>query len=99
MEEQGIKDFVNSRMQGVITELGELGPGAIITESGLAKMMNRHPKSIKRAVSRGELPKPCRLMGQPVWTADAIIRHIEKRLEDAAKDAEKQARRFSQLSP
>jgi hypothetical protein len=99
MEESGTGQSVHSGMQGVITELGELGPGAIITESGLARMMNRHPKSIKRAVSRGELPKPCRLMGQPVWTADSIIRHIEKRLEDAAKDALKQAKRFSQLSP
>lgn len=85
--------------EGVVAELGSLGPGAIITEAGLARMMNRHPKSIKRAVARGELPQPCRLLGQPVWTVGAIIQHIENRLERAAQKAEKEERRFSRLSP
>jgi len=58
-----------SSQPGIVKELGELGPGAVITEAALARMMDRHPASIKRAVNRGELPPPYRLLGGPVWTA------------------------------
>ena len=86
-------------LPGVVKELGELGPGAFVTEVGLARLLNRCPTSIKRAVSRGELPPSARLCGGPVWTVGAIIRHIEKRLKVAAREAEKMARKISELSP
>ncbi|MFH0964724.1 MAG: hypothetical protein V2A58_12030 [Planctomycetota bacterium] len=86
-------------LPGVVKELGELGPGAIITEGGLAKMLHRHPVSIKRAVARGELPPATRLLGGPVWTAGTIIGHIEKRLEAAAKEAQRISRKISELRP
>ena len=84
---------------GIIRELADLPPGAIIGEAALAKLMHRHPASIKRAVSRGELPQPTRLLGGPCWTAAAILRHVEARLDAAAKDAEKTARRVEKLRP
>lgn len=91
--------FEPSQNDGICTALGELGASATISEAALAKLLGRHPASIKRAVERGELPPPVRLLGQPTWTAGAITRHIEKRLEKAAKDAERQARAFSELEP
>ena len=86
-------------LPGVVRELGELGPGAIITEAALARMLGRHQVTLKRAVKRGELPPPVRLLGGPVWTAGAIVAHLEQRLADAAKDAERDARRISALRP
>ena len=86
-------------MPGVVRELGELAPGAIITEAGLASMLGRCQTSIKRAVSRGELPPSARLLGQPVWTAGTILAHLEKRLADAAKEAERTAARITALRP
>ena len=86
-------------MPGVCAALGELKPGATVTEAGLARMMQRHPVSIKRAVARGELPPPTRLLGKNVWTAGAIVRHIESRLEAAAREAERAARKFQGLRP
>lgn len=66
---------------GVVPELGELGEGAVITEAGLARMLKRHQVTLKRAVQRGELPPPVRLLGGPVWTAGANeqqwLRHRE----------------------
>jgi len=50
-------------LPGVIRALGELGPTTIIMEEALAKMFDRHPTSIKRAVHLGELPSPYRLFG------------------------------------
>lgn len=74
-------------MPGVIKEMGQLGPGAIIFEDGLARLIGKHSVSVKRAVARGELPPPARFMGKPCWTAGSIIRHVEAKLEAAAKEA------------
>ena len=82
---------------GVVRELGNLGDKALIYESGLARMLGKHPVSVKRAVKRGELPPPTKLGGQPVWTAGAIHRHIEGRLNAAAKQAEQEATRLRGL--
>ena len=84
---------------GVVKELGELGAGAVITEAGLARLLGRHKVSIKRAVERGELPPPIRLCGGPVWLAGAIIEHLQKRMDEAAKEREKVQRRISDLCP
>ena len=86
-------------LPGIIALLGELKPGAVLFEEGLARLFDRHPASIKRAVQRGELPPPCRLFGGNAWTAGALVRHIEKRLEQAAKESERQSQRVAKLSP
>lgn len=80
-------------LPGVIATLAVLHPNAIITEQGVAHLFSRHMVSVKRAVERGELPPPCTLFGSKVWTAGILIRHIERRLEQAAKEAEKNTRR------
>ena len=80
-------------------ELGQLGRGAIITEAALARMLDRRQVTLKRAVKRGELPPPVRLLGGPVWTAGSIVGHLEQRLQDAAKEAERDVRRISALRP
>jgi hypothetical protein len=79
---------------GIIVGLGELTPMTLITEEGIARLFGRHVVSVKRAVQRGELPPPCRLFGVNVWTVGLLIRHIERRLEQAARDAEKDAKRI-----
>ena len=84
---------------GIVRELGELGPGAVITEAALARMLGRHQVTIKRSMARGELPPAVRLLGGPVWTAGSITAHLEKRLEHAAKEAERDAKRIARLCP
>jgi len=90
---------VQTSVPGIVPELGELGPGAIITEAALAKMLKRHQVTLKRAVQRRELPPPVRLLGGPVWTVGVIVRHLEARLAAAAKDAERTERKIQQLRP
>jgi len=81
-------------LPGIIATLATLHPSAIVTEAGIAHLFNRHLVSVKRAVERGELPPPCHLFGAKVWTAGILIRHIEYRLEQAARDAEKDIKRI-----
>ena len=87
-----------NNLLGIIAVLGELKPGAIITEEGVARLFNRHVASVKRAIQRGELPPPTRLFGQNVWTVGTLIRHIETRLDQAARDAKRTAHRITMLS-
>jgi hypothetical protein len=86
-------------LPGIIAVLGELKPGTIVTEEGLAQLFKRHVVSVKRAVERGELPPPCRLFGARVWTAGVLIRYIEHRLDNAAQEAERDGQRMQKLSP
>lgn len=91
----GLDEPNDTEQAGVVRELAELSPQAIITEGGLARIFRRHQVSIKRAVQRGELPPPTRLFGEPVWTVGAIVRHLERRLEEA----EQAERKFQKLRP
>ena len=86
-------------LPGVIAEFGDLKPGAIITEEGIAKLFQRHVVSVKRAVQRGELPPPTKLFGANVWTVESIIRYIEDRLAQAAAESDRDAKRLAKLSP
>lgn len=86
-------------MPGIIAVIGELKPGAIIREEGMAHLFKRHVASVKRAVERGELPPPCRLFGSNIWTIGALIKHIEARLAEAAKEAERISQAVARLSP
>ena len=49
-------------LPGIISLLGDLGVGTVITEEGVGRLFNRHGDSVKRAVERSELPPP----GQPI---------------------------------
>ena len=70
----------------ILVALGDLGEKTLISESALAGIFSRHPQTIRRAVERGELPPPTKLLGKPVWTVAAILRHVEERLAVAAQE-------------
>ena len=84
---------------GICAELGAMPSGALITEKALAALLGRTAKSIKRAVARGELPPPVRILGELRWTVGSLLRHIEKRLDDAARESERESRRFEGNAP
>ncbi len=98
-EDREMANTPTASVNGVCAKIGALPPGALVTEKGLATMMGKSAKSIRRAVARGELPPPVRLMGQLSWTAGAIVRHIEKRLEVAAREAERESLRIEGFRP
>jgi len=73
--------------EDVIIEFGEMPPGTILTKAALARIFNREEVSIDRAVKRGELPYPAKLLGYERWTTGAIVRHHERRMAEAEQDA------------
>ena len=99
VEVERLESAETTPLPGVIAELGTLGPNTLISEDGIAQLFDRHRVSVKRAVQNGQLPPPCKLFGSNVWTVGVLIRHIEQRLEQAAVEAERDARRLNNLSP
>ena len=85
-EEEGGDETV--QLPGVIAALGELQPGAVVTEEGVAQLSGRCAASVKRAVARGELPPPTRMFGSSAWTVGVLVGHIENRLHQAAAEAQ-----------
>jgi len=83
----------------IIRELGSLPPGALIRKDELARMFNRCPRSIERAVERGELPPPTKVLGGPVWIAGVILQHIKNDLATAAREQQEQEKKVLQMSP
>ena len=97
-EDPTLADLPEDGTPDVCPALGQMADGALVFESGLARLFGKHAISIKRAVERGELPPPTRLMGKPVWTVGAIRRHIEARLEMEVEYRSRMAERMNQLS-
>jgi signal transduction histidine kinase len=81
----------------LVTRLAELPPATLVDEAALAAIFGCHQMSIKRAVTRGELPAPVRMFGRPTWTAGAVLRHADARLEAAEREAERERQRIARL--
>ena len=88
----------NSIVSGIVRQLGDLPEGAIINEEALAKIFDRCQVSIKRAIQRGELPAPVKLLGMPVWTAGKLLKHINDRLEAAQKEKERTRKKIEEFN-
>lgn len=79
----------------IVDELAALPENALIPEKALAKIFSCSTTTIKRAVDRGELPKPVRMFGKPSWTAGGILRHVNARLETAQKQHDEEMQRMA----
>lgn len=79
---------------GLCIQLGSLPPGTLVTLPGLAAILCRSKRSIERAVQRRELPPPTKMLGRRTWTIGTVLAHVEKRLKDAAREAERHRRQI-----
>lgn len=87
-----------SALDGQYVELGRLHQNDVITERGLAALFGRSVKSVKRAVEKGDLPPPARILGDYRWTIGSIVAHINRRLEEAAREADRDRKRIEGYS-
>ncbi len=86
-------------VDGLCTQLGALPPGTLVTAKALAAMFGKHKRAVERAVGRGELPTPTKMMGRSTWTVGAILTHVEKRLKEAARATERRRRQIEKHLP
>ena len=77
----------------MLDALSELPPNAILTIDALAAIIGRDPRTVSRAVDRGELPPPVEWFDRQVWMAEAILNHLRDRLADRAREQRAAQRR------
>jgi hypothetical protein len=83
----------NASPSGVCIDLATMPVNAQLDMHALAKIFKRSKKSIQRAIRRGDLPKPFRMMGKCVWLAGVIIDHfVEKQRGALQLDAKRKER-------
>jgi len=82
----------------VLDELARLPERAMLDEGALAKALHVAPRTLRRMVNRWQLPPPVPLGGRSVWFAGRVLAFIEAGMIRAERDAEKNAKRFRELS-
>ena len=83
----------------LIDALARLPERTLLDEKRLASALGVTQRTVRRMVGRFELPPPVPLAGRSVWFAGRVLAHIEAAAERAERDAERRARKISQLSP
>ena len=97
--EQEVEQPVQSGPRGIVLDaLARLPERTILDEGALAKALHVAPRTLRRMVNRWQLPPPVALGGRRVWFAGRVLAHIEAGAERAAKDAERDAKKFREFS-
>ena len=78
----------------VITGLAEMPENALLDETALARVFNVTPRTIRRMVSRFELPPPIRMAGHSTWISGGVMAHLNERAAQAARKAMQTALRI-----
>ena len=85
--------------QGLLVDsLANLPSKTLLDEAMLAHALRVTPRTIRRMVSRFELPPPVSLGGRSVWFVGRVLSHIESAMDRASREAQRQARRIRDLS-
>lgn len=85
--------------KGVITDLAELPKEALLDEKAIAKAFGVCARTIRRMVTRYELPPPIRVAGKSMWISGRVLDWFNNEAEKAEKDAKKIIERIRRLSP
>ena len=98
-ESPGAATHGNPKDRGLLVEgLALMPERAILDEAKLAGILHVTPRTIRRMVSRHELPPSIPLAGRSVWFAGRVLAHIEGAIERAERDADRNGRRIRQHS-
>jgi len=77
-----------------ITKLAELPAQTLLDERALAEIFSITTRTVRRMVSRFELPPPVRMAGRSTWITGRVLAHINNCAERAARQAEQTAARI-----
>ena len=88
-----------SASTAALDTLARLPEQAILDEARLAGALGVTCRTVRRMVTRHELPPPVRLAGRACWLAGRVLAHIDASCERAARDATREADRIARYSP
>ena len=98
MNEERITEKALEDECGLLRLFGNLPDKMVITENILSKIFERNPITIKRAVSRGELPPSVKILGEQSWIVGNIREHLAKRMDEAKRKQVALYERIASLS-
>lgn len=84
---------------GIIRGFAEMPKDAIISEIGLAKLIGVTTRTVRRMVTRHELPPGIPFAGRKTWLAGRVLDWIIKRAEEAERKGERDLARIRRLEP
>jgi predicted DNA-binding transcriptional regulator AlpA len=80
------------------TKLADLPAGSLLDERSLADVLSVSPRTLRRMVSRFELPPGVKLGARKLWTAGEVLGYLKRRGEDLAAVSRRTAARLAGLS-
>jgi predicted DNA-binding transcriptional regulator AlpA len=83
----------------LIDALARLPERAILDETRLASALGVSGRTVRRMVSRYELPPPISMAGRSVWFAGRVLNHLDAAFERAENEANRNAARLRELNP
>lgn len=95
--EEEPKETADQKMD--LGSLARMPEDAPMDADHLCQMFACGSRALSRMVKRGELPPGVKVGGKPIWTAGVLRKHIQKRSEHAAQEAEKRRERVHRLMP
>ena len=78
----------------IIDELARLPERSLLDEAALARILHIAPRTLRRLVTRWQLPPGVNVGGRTYWFSGKVLDHIQAAADRAAKDAERNARKF-----
>ncbi len=92
-DEKDMTGLFPLNQSGVVAELGMFGDDALLNLEAMARIFDRHPRSIMRAVERGDLPHPFKSIGEKRWRVGNIRDLMRKKQAEAIRQAENREKR------
>jgi len=89
----------NRKNTGIfISKLSEISEKTMLNQRAMAEIFCVSKRTIRRMVSRFEIPPPVHIGGQSMWVAGKVIEHIEAQAERLARDAKRRADKLKRVS-
>lgn len=93
-----VEATADTQPAGVLTELAMLPENALLTEDALAKAFGVVARTIRRMVTRRELPPPIPVGGRSVWFAGRVLAWLAAEAERREREAERHAAKIRRMA-
>ena len=92
-----IPEPVTERPPFLGTDLARLPREALLDQRSLAGALHVSPRTLRRMVTRFEVPPGVKLGARRIWIAGKVLEYLERRAEELASSASANERRVARL--
>lgn len=78
----------------VINSLARLEPNALLNELALADALGVSTRTVRRWVTKGDLPRPFPMGAHRLWLVSTLLAHFKDRTDQARKEQERELARI-----